>query len=108
MSVNVLLVDFFSAIETDPRVNSRHISLYVSLFQFWVKNGANNPLQLFGKEVMGICKISASSTYHKTLRDLHAFGYIEYEPSFNHSKASIICLTKIKAMKKVKPFDGLF
>ena len=99
MSEIVLLVDFFTAIETDPRVNSRHISLYVSLFQFWVKNGANNPLQLFGKEVMGICKISASSTYHKTLRDLHSFGYIQYEPSFNHSKASNICLTKIEIKK---------
>ena len=101
MDDKVLLVDFFKAIEDDPRVNSRHVSLYVSLFQFWIKKDLENPLELFSREVMVLCKISASSTYHKTLRDLHAFGYIQYEPSFNHSKGSIICLTKIERMKKM-------
>lgn len=92
----VLLVDFFKAIEDDPRVNSRHVSLYVSLFQFWINKDEENPLELFSKEVMRLCKISASSTYHKTIRELHEFGYINYDPSFNHNKRSQICLTKIE------------
>jgi hypothetical protein len=96
MDDKVLLVDFFKAIEDDPRVNSRHVSLYVSLFQFWINKGAENPLELFSKEVMGLCKISASSTYHKTIRELHEFGYINYDPSFNHNRRSLICLTKIE------------
>jgi hypothetical protein len=96
MNEQVLLVDFFKAIVTDPRVNSRHVSLYVSLLQFWVSNDAKNPLELFSREVMGLCKISASSTYHKTIRELHEFGYIGYEPSFNHNQRSRICLTKIE------------
>jgi len=86
MDDKVLLVDFFKAIEDDPRVNSRHVSLYVSLFQFWINKDAANPLELFSKEVMGLCKISASSTYHKTIKELHEFGYINYDPSFK-SKA---------------------
>ena len=96
MDDKVLLVDFFKAIEDDPRVNSRHVSLYVSLFQFWITKDAENPLELFSKEVMGLCKISASSTYHKTIRELHEFGYINYDPSFNHNQRSRICLTKIE------------
>ena len=96
MDDEVLLVDFFKAIEDDPRVNSRHVSLYVSLFQFWITKDAANPLELFSSEVMGLCKISASSTYHKTIRELHEFGYINYYPSFNHNKKSLICLTKIE------------
>ena len=96
MSEHVLLVDFFKAIETDPRVNSRHVSLYVSLFQFWIKKDFGSPLELFSKEVMSICKISASSTYHKSIRELHEFGYINYNPSFNHNQRSRICLTKIE------------
>jgi len=100
MSEQVLLVDFFKAIEEDPRVNSRHVSLYVSLFQFWLNKENKNHLELFSKEVMGLCKISASSTYHKTIRELHDFGYIDYDPSFNHNKRSCICLTKIENHEK--------
>jgi hypothetical protein len=95
MEDKVLLVDFFKAIEDDPRVNSRHVSLYVSLFHFWIDKDSINPLELFSREVMGLCKISASSTYHKTIRELHEFGYINYDPSFDHNKPSSICLTKI-------------
>jgi hypothetical protein len=51
---------------------------------------------------MELCKISASSTYHKTIRELHEFGYIEYRPSFNHNKRSLIRLTIIKNHKKTK------
>lgn len=102
MSEQVLLADFFKAIEEDPRVNSRHVSLYVSLFQFWLNKESKSHLELFSKEVMGLCKISASSTYHKTIRELHGFGYIDYDPSFNHNKRSRICLTKIENHEKKK------
>lgn len=102
MNEQVLLVDFFKAIEDDPRVNSRHVSLYVSLFQFWINKDGGNQLELFSKEVMNICKISASSTYHKTIRELHDFGYINYNPSFNHNQRSRICLTKINRNEKSK------
>ncbi|MFW2476278.1 MAG: hypothetical protein ACN4EP_05160 [Sediminibacterium sp.] len=95
MSEEVLLVDFFRAIENDPRINSRHISLYVSLFQFGLYSECKNRLELFSREVMNVCKISASSTYHKTIKELHEFGYIVYEPSFNHNKPSSISLKKI-------------
>jgi hypothetical protein len=110
MNEQVLLVDFFKAIEDDPRVNSRHVSLYVSLLQFWVNKNSDGALELFSKEVMNICKISASSTYHKTIRELHEFGYIGYEPSFNHNQRSRICLTKIEMHEKskVKPGKGFF
>ena len=100
MNKQVLLADFFKAVEEDPRISSRHVSLYVSIFQFWIKKECESSLELFSKEVMGLCKISASSTYHKTIRELHEFGYIQYVPSFNHNKRSLICLTKIKKNEK--------
>jgi replication initiation and membrane attachment protein DnaB len=100
MSEQVLLVDFFKAIEEDPRVNSRHVSLYASLFQFWINKENKSRLELFSNEVMGLCKISASSTYHKTIRELHAFGYIIYDPSFNPHQRSRISLTKLKNHEK--------
>jgi hypothetical protein len=100
MNDNVLLVDFFGAVQTDPRVNCRHISLYTALFRQWVAAGFQNPLEMFSKEVMELCKISASSTYHKTIRELHEFGYILYAASFNHNKRSRIYLLEIINRKK--------
>ena len=102
MNEQVLLVEFFKAIAGDPRVNCRHVSLYVSLFQFCINKKGDCYLELFSKEVMSICKISASSTYHKTIRELHEFGYINYAPSFNHNKRSRICLTKVEVSIKSK------
>ncbi len=102
MSEQVLLVEFFKAIESDPRVNSRHVSLYASLFKFWMNRNSDGTLELFSKEVMNVCKISASSTYHKTIRELHEFGYINYDPSFNHNQRSRICLRKINRYEKSK------
>lgn len=100
MNDQVLLADFFKAIEDDPRINSRHVSLYASIFYFWINKKCKSPLELFSREVMGLCKISASSTYHKTIRELHEFGYIRYVPSFDHNKKSLICLTKINNNEK--------
>jgi len=99
MDKQVLLVEFFNAIETDPRVNSRHISLYTSLFLFWINKKEEKALELYSKEVMNTCKISASSTYHKTIRELHEFGYIIYDPSFNHNHGSRVHLLKLKNKK---------
>lgn len=61
MSELVLLADFFKAVQVDPRVNSRHISPYTSFIQCWQTNGAAGDLEVFSSEMMGLCKISASS-----------------------------------------------
>jgi hypothetical protein len=102
MHDQVSLADFFKDIEADPRVNSRHVSLYVSLFHLLISMDSKKELELFSKEVMCLCKISSSSTYHKTIRELHEYGYIIYEPSFNHHQRSRICLTKFNNHKKSK------
>ncbi len=82
------LLDFFNCIEHDARITTAHISLYTSLWKLWKDRGGEQPLCLFSREVMGVCKISSYSTYHKTIRQLHEFGYINYVPSFNHFRGS--------------------
>ena len=84
------LIDFFNCIEQDVRITTAHISLYTSLWKLWKDRGEKETLCIFSREVMGICKISSYSTYHKTIRQLHEFGYIHYEPSFNHFTGSVI------------------
>jgi len=83
-----LINSFIENVQTDPRITSGHISLYVSLISAWQKNGQQNPLIFFSKEIMPVCKISGVGTYHKNIRALHEYGYINYFPSFNHFEGS--------------------
>ena len=88
------LSDFFLAIEDDCRISITHIGIYAALLQYWKEQQYVNPLQVFSYEIMGKAKISASTTYHKCIRDLSDYGYIRYIPSFKRnqgSKVYILC-----------------
>ena len=82
------LSDFFTAIDKDPRISITHIGLYAALLQYWSEHHFENPVYVFSYDVMPIAKISASTTFHKTIRELSEYGYIKYEPSFKRNKGS--------------------
>lgn len=82
------LSDFFNAIAGDPRISITHIGIYAALLQYWSEHHFENPVQVFSYEIMRIAKISASTTYHKSIRDLNRYGYIRYEPSFKRNRGS--------------------
>lgn len=86
------LTGFFDRIIQDRDLNPTHISLYVSLFQFWNINRFQNPISISREEVMSISKISSKATYHKCMRELHNKGYVKYEPSYNPYKGSMVFL----------------
>lgn len=78
----------------DNRLNPTHISLYMALFQVW--NSTRFPEEFFviRDEVMKQSKIGSKSTYHRCLKELHKYGYIQYEPSHNPYRGSKIKLIK--------------
>lgn len=86
------LTGFFDRVAKDKLLNPTHVSLYIALFQFWNCNRFKNPISISRDEVMRISKISSKATYHKCLKNLHAQGYIKYEPSFNPFKGSHVFL----------------
>ncbi|HNP33957.1 MAG TPA: transcriptional regulator, partial [Flavobacterium sp.] len=86
------LTGFFERVTQDKTLNPTHVSLYMSLFQFWNCNRFKNPISISRDEVMRISKISSKATYHKCLKALHAQGYIKYEPSYNPFKGSHVYL----------------
>jgi hypothetical protein len=86
------LTGFFDKVANDKLLNPTHISLYISLFQFWNYNRFKNPISISRDEVMRISKISSKATYHKCLKALHSQGYINYEPSYNPFKGSHVYL----------------
>lgn len=86
------LTGFFDKVANDRALNPTHVSLYMSLFQFWNCNRFKNPISISRDEIMRISKISSKATYHKCLKALHAQGYIKYEPSYNPFKGSHVFL----------------
>lgn len=84
------LSDFFLAIENDCRISITHIGIYAALLQYWKEQQYVNPLQVFSYEIMCKAKISASTTYHKCIRDLSDYGYIRNIPSFKRNQGSKI------------------
>lgn len=82
------LTGFFDRIANDDRLNPTHISLYISLFQFWNVNRFQNPISISRSEMMKVSKICANATYHKVMKDLHNFGFIRYKPSYNPFRGS--------------------
>jgi len=89
------LTIFFNAIRDDNRIGASHISLYMALFQFYNLNQFRNPVLISRASVMEIAKISGVATYHKCMKDLVDFGYLNYLPSYNPAIHSQITLLKI-------------
>lgn len=85
-----ILHSFLSAIEDDSRITTAHISVYVSLWKKWKDSGAVGPLSFFRSEVEALCKISSYNTFHRAIRQLHEYGYIQYVPSYNHFLGSLV------------------
>ncbi|WP_348825669.1 transcriptional regulator [Flavobacterium aestuarii] len=86
------LTGFFEKVAIDKTLNPTHVSMYMSLFQFWNCNRFRNPISISRDEVMRISKISSKATYHKCLKNLHTLGYINYEPSYNPFRGSHVYL----------------
>lgn len=88
------LSNFFTAIAEDPRIGITHIGLYAAVLQYWQQHGFASPVQVFSYELMQTAKISAGGTFYKTMRELHEYGYLKYQPSFNHNKGSRIYILR--------------
>jgi hypothetical protein len=86
------LTGFFEKVAQDKTLNPTHVSLYIALFQFWNCNRFHNPFSISRDEVMRISKISSKATYHKCMKNLNELGYIDYQPSYNPFRGSMVAL----------------
>ena len=74
----------------DRRLHGSHVGLFTALFACYQQSGFQSPFPITRKTVMGFCKIASVATYHKCIRELDAFGYIRYLPSFHPARGSLI------------------
>lgn len=78
----------FRRFESDNRLNPTHISMYMALFQEWNSNRFPEYFFIDRRNIMQLAKIGSRVTYHRCLKELDDWGYIQYMPSHNPYKGS--------------------
>ena len=76
------LSDFFIKAVRDQRIITSHISLFASICQCWQNSAFEHPVSITRRQLMRLSKIASFATYHKCMRELNAYGYLRYEPSY--------------------------
>ena len=94
MSVNYIkhLENIFAKISLDDRLSTVHLGLYYSLFHQWNLAKFKNPISICRSELMKTSKVGSANTYTRCLRELNDWGYIEYKPSNNPCRGSLVNL----------------
>lgn len=90
----MIMADFFMVIADDARITVTHISLYLALLNEWQIGNLPETMEIDRVMIMEKAKISARSTYDKTMHDLADFGYIRYFP-FNGCGRSRVKFRKL-------------
>jgi len=90
---------FMDQVRVDPRIGPLHISLYLAIFYCWCLQGGNDVVEFTGKELMPIAKIAGGTAFYRCIKQLHEYGYIRYEPSFNPAVKSRAVLVSCIAQK---------
>ena len=83
---------FMRLAKEDPRIGPAHISLYMAILQTWVEQGRGEVVLIKAGIVMKPAKIGGLGLYHRTIRQLNAYGYFRYEPSYNPKIPSRVIL----------------
>lgn len=96
----------FGKICEDTRLTPFHVSLYFSLFQYWNMAKFRNPISISRDEMMRASKIGSVNTYIRCIKELDAWQYIRYVPSFNPQKGSQVHLYTFNKATNKTPDNG--
>lgn len=87
-----LVKDFLSRTTSDTRLTPVHLSLTTALCHSWMINEYEKLFQTSRRKLMQSSHIRSIATYHKIIKELQAFGYITYAPSYHPKEGSTISL----------------
>jgi hypothetical protein len=111
MKENTSIIKLMGRLIENDQISPYHVSLYVSLLQFWILNRLENPFRIYREEIMICSKIKSIATYHKCIKDLCVEGFIIYFPSFDPSRGSsvgIICSEEVLNKRRTSEFQKKF
>jgi hypothetical protein len=86
------LVTFMHMLVSDFRLKPTHISPCVALCHAWVRSNFQITSQVSRSKLMDRSRIQPRATYPEVMKDLQAFGYLKYAPSYHPVKGSSVCL----------------
>lgn len=92
MKIVEQLSSFSNRIVLDNRIIPSHISIYMALLQCWNKNHFKNPISITRRKIMEAAKINSIATYHKCIKNLHDWHYIQYMPTYDPILGSTVFL----------------
>jgi hypothetical protein len=82
----------FRRLDADDRITAWHISLYMGIYYIWSLSGLTRNIQVSRKRLMTLSHIKSIVTYHKCIRQLQEYGYIEYSATYHPIKGSRVTL----------------
>ena len=91
------LQEFFKRVKDDRRIGPIHISLYTALLDRWLEQSCPRVVRIRPDEMMRRSRILGRSTYYQVLKELAAYGFIEYLPEYNPERKSGVRVVPIKS-----------
>jgi hypothetical protein len=88
MELAAVIASFMEEVQEDPRISPVHISLYLAIVQRWAAQGGDGPVSFKARLLMPVAKIGGRALFCRTIRQLHEYGYLRYEPSFKPDEPS--------------------
>src|SRR5680860_341457 len=85
----------FHEIYSDDRLHSGHIGLYMALFFYWNLHHFAAEFYANRTEIMKMAKIGSRSTYHRLIKELSEWEYIEYLPTQNPTRKTMVRVSHI-------------
>lgn len=92
METGKQLTNFLQLASMNKHIHQSHVSLYSAILMCYNKSYCNNPFRVSRRELMKHSAIHSFATYHKCMKDLVIYGYVEYQPSYHPHLASQITL----------------
>lgn len=92
MTASERMQRFLTIAVQDERLMTSHLMIYLALCVKQSEDEERNPFSISRRKIMQCCKISGLATYHKCIKELHRFGYIDYAPSYHPTAGSLVTL----------------
>ncbi len=86
----------FHKIYSDSRLHSGHVSLYMALFCYWNLHRFAAGFYANRIEIMKMAKIGSRSTYHRLIKELSEWEYIEYLPTQDPTRKTMVRVSHIR------------
>lgn len=90
-----LLKAVLEKIEADSRLSPSHLGLIMGILYRGTPVAGASGMIVSRRKLMAFAKLKATSSYHRCMKQLIAFGYFTYHPSYDPKSATIINFTDL-------------